>query len=102
VIGDAVHRGSIQEEDLWRLSDEEFWEKLRGVATPDELRAMKEVESGLPQDGNLALPKGTKVRTIDPDIWLPNADAPVPLSTLKPEWSRERLEYIASRQALLN
>jgi HD superfamily phosphohydrolase len=101
LIGDMVRRGSVNDEDLWKLSDEEFWELLRGAAAPGELASMKRLESeGLPEDVGLSLPQGTKIRTIDPDIYLPATNQLLPLSIVYPEWEIERRKYICAREAL--
>ncbi|KAH6679462.1 HD domain-containing protein [Halenospora varia] len=100
LIGDIVTRGDVHDDELWILSDEEFWERLRGVAEAEELAAMQRLETeGLPTEENLRLPQGAKVRTIDPDVYIHGTEKPLPLSTVAPEWAVERKEYIASRQA---
>jgi len=101
LIGDMIRRGSVNDEDLWKLSDDEFWELLRNAAASREMESMKRLESeGLPKDIGLNLPQGTKIRTIDPDIYLPATKQLLPLSVVYPEWETEQREYIRAREAL--
>lgn len=100
LIGDIVRRGAVKEEVLWTLSDQDFWELLRSVADPNELEKLKRLESeALPKEDTLQLPRGAKIRTIDPDVWVRDTDKPSPLSVVSPEWADERKEYICSREA---
>jgi HD superfamily phosphohydrolase len=100
LIGDLVQQGTVKEEVLWSLSDREFWELLKNTVSSEGLAAIKQIESGPHTKDGLSLPRGTKIRTIDPEILLPGAEQPSTLSTLKLEWARERQEYIRARQAL--
>ncbi|KAK8049395.1 phosphoribosylamidoimidazole-succinocarboxamidesynthase [Apiospora phragmitis] len=96
-----IHQGAVQEAELWTLSDEEFWARMRGAANPEQQAAMDRLESeGLPDGKSLALPRLAKVRTIDPDVCLPKSEKPVPLSELWPAYDAERQEYIKARQSL--
>ncbi|KAJ5086060.1 hypothetical protein N7532_010831 [Penicillium argentinense] len=98
VIGDLVNSGRVKEEALWNSSDEEFWALLRRQATPEILHEMNRLETeGLPDENKLLLPYGTKIRTIDPDIWQATQEGVRPLSTVLPEWGIERQQYILSR-----
>ncbi|KAM7212949.1 hypothetical protein V8F06_011653 [Rhypophila decipiens] len=104
VIRDAVQKGTLDKDDLWRLSDEEFWERL-GQVTDDAGRSVMvrlELE-GLRQVGGL--PRGTKVRTLDPDVLVRDEQGLVvgykPLSTVYPAWGVERKHYINARQQLM-
>ncbi|KAH8684579.1 hypothetical protein BGZ60DRAFT_397871 [Tricladium varicosporioides] len=100
LIGDIMKRGAVQDDELWILSDVEFWERLRVEAGAEELAVMRRLETeGLPTEENLRLPQGAKVRTIDPDVYIQGTEKPLPLSIVAPEWAAERKEYIASRQA---
>lgn len=96
-----IQQGAVQEAELWTLSDEAFWARMRGAASPEQLAAMDRLErEGLPDGKELALPRLAKVRTIDPDVCLPGADKPARLSELWPAYAAERQEYIKARQAL--
>ncbi|KAH8900281.1 hypothetical protein GQ53DRAFT_214527 [Thozetella sp. PMI_491] len=101
LIADVVRAGGLSEAQLWELSDGEFWDAMRGVtdASGREEMAKLEKESFL-DDGWSSLPMGAKVRTIDPDVWLPGAKAPVPLTVLSEEYTKERSDYLASRAAM--
>ncbi|EAS34202.3 phosphoribosyl-aminoimidazole-succinocarboxamide synthase [Coccidioides immitis RS] len=100
LIGDVIQRGAVKEESLWNLSDKDFWELLRGIANPDELEMMKRLESeGIPKKADSGLPRGAKIRTLDPDIYLPDTKQIFPLSTVRPEWATEVQEYIQSRRS---
>ncbi|EER25392.1 conserved hypothetical protein [Coccidioides posadasii C735 delta SOWgp] len=100
LIGDVIQRGAVKEESLWNLSDKDFWELLRGIANPDELEMMKRLESeGIPKKADSGLPRGAKIRTLDPDIYLPDTKRIFPLSTVRPEWATEVQEYIQSRRS---
>lgn len=101
VIGDLVRQGCVKEEALWVLSDQEFWELLRRMATPEILQTMDKLESeGLPSEEGLKLPQCTKVRTLDPDVCEAPQKQPSPLSMILPEWGLERQQYIFSRQMM--
>ncbi|KAK8089246.1 metal dependent phosphohydrolase [Apiospora hydei] len=96
-----LQQDTMQEAELWTLSDEAFWARMRGAASPEQQAAMDRLErEGLPDGKSLALPRLAKVRTIDPDVCLPGADKPAPLSQLWPAYDTERREYIKTRQAL--
>ncbi|KAI6086266.1 hypothetical protein F4821DRAFT_238847 [Hypoxylon rubiginosum] len=97
----AIRSGGVPEEELWRLSDEEFWSKMREVLDANGREAMKRLESeGLPDAKELPLPRGAKVRTIDPDIYDASSNKAVPLSVLYPEYAEERERYVIARRAL--
>ncbi|KAI5928323.1 hypothetical protein F4810DRAFT_189833 [Camillea tinctor] len=97
----SIRSGRVQEEELWSLSDEEFWEKMRRVLDANGQEAMKRLESeGFPQDKNLPLPRGAKVRTIDPDVYVESSNKAAPLSELYPEYASEREKYVIARKAL--
>jgi HD superfamily phosphohydrolase len=102
LIAAVIKSGRIQEEQLWKMSDREFWDTLRAVADPAEVDVMNRLESVQLTDGaGLRLPKAAKVRTLDPDVFSPaTAGAPTPLSQLDPAWAQERQTYIEARQAL--
>ncbi|RAO66520.1 uncharacterized protein BHQ10_002532 [Talaromyces amestolkiae] len=100
LIGDVVRRGAVKEEVLWTVSDQEFWELLRNSADSNELEILKQLESeDLPEEDTLQLPRGAKIRTIDPGIWIRGTEQPSPLSVVSPQWALERQEYISSREA---
>ncbi|KAK8124545.1 uncharacterized protein PG998_000304 [Apiospora kogelbergensis] len=96
-----IQQGAVREAELWTLSDEAFWARMRGAASPQQLAAMDRLErEGLPDGASLALPRLAKVRTIDPDVWLPGAEKPATLSELWPAYDAEREDYIKARRAL--
>ncbi|KAI2615684.1 hypothetical protein GGR54DRAFT_612347 [Hypoxylon sp. NC1633] len=96
----SVRSGGVREEELWKLSDEEFWAKMRMALDTNGQDAMRRLESeGLPDD-NLPLSRDTKIRTIDPDVCTASRKEVVPLSNLYPEYAAEREQYIAGRRAL--
>ncbi|KAJ5289068.1 hypothetical protein N7478_002098 [Penicillium angulare] len=102
IIRELVESGRVKEEVLWILSDDDFWALLREKATPDILRELERLETeSLPDEKQLRLPRGTKIRTIDPEICLVGSsqDKPLPLSVVLPEWGLERQQYIDSRES---
>jgi HD superfamily phosphohydrolase len=100
LIGDAIRRGAIQDEQLWTLSDELFWETLCKAVDEEGRESLRQIETGtLPINENL--PAGTKIRTLDPDVWDSSAGAPMPLSKHSPEYAQERLDYVQNRRAML-
>ena len=102
VIKELVESDRVKEDSLWTLSDVDFWSLLRRQATPELLGELDRLETeGLPDENELRLPRQTKIRTLDPDIY-PNAlntGGPIPLSTVLPEWAAERQRYIAERES---
>ncbi|KAI1084340.1 hypothetical protein F5B20DRAFT_524536 [Whalleya microplaca] len=97
----VLRSGNVREEELWSLSDEQFWAKMRGVVDDLGRKAMDRLESeGLPDEKDLPLPLGAKVRTLDPDVCSAPSDKPIPLSVLLPEYGTERQEYTSIRRAL--
>ncbi|KAK4113043.1 hypothetical protein N656DRAFT_778559 [Canariomyces notabilis] len=116
VIGDAIRSGVVRESDLWGLSDREFWKVLREATDEVGKESMRRLEvEGLPEDENLGLPVGTKVRTLDPDVLGggggdddDDAEAGGPgggltcqaLSVWCPAWAEERTAYILARKRL--
>ncbi|QKX56915.1 uncharacterized protein TRUGW13939_04023 [Talaromyces rugulosus] len=101
LIGEIIGKGSVKEESLWSLSDQEFWELLRSAADANGLETMNRLQSeGLPKEDGLSLPQGTKVRTLDPDVLLGTTQEPLPLSIVLPEWALERQDYIFSREVM--
>ncbi|KAB8277782.1 phosphoribosylamidoimidazole-succinocarboxamidesynthase [Aspergillus minisclerotigenes] len=100
LIGGLVQQGSLKEEVLWNLSDREFWELLKSKVDSKGLETIEHIEAGPHAEDYHRLPRGTKIRTIDPDLLLPGAGQPSPLSSVKPEWAKERQDFIQARQAL--
>lgn len=97
----VIRNGSVEEEELWTLSDDEFWAKMRQAADTEGQAAMDRLETeGLPDEKGLPLPRGAKVRTLDPDIASVSSSQPLPLSVLLPDYAAEKQEYIRVRQAL--
>lgn len=100
IIRELVESGRVEEDVLWKLSDDEFWALLRRQATPEISREMDRLESeSLPSEDGLRLPQGAKIRTIDPDIFQGPSEKAVPLSMVLPEWGIERQQYIESRES---
>ncbi|KAJ5403637.1 hypothetical protein N7509_003508 [Penicillium cosmopolitanum] len=100
IIRELVYSGRVKEEELWNLSDEDFWALLRRQATPEILVEMDKMETqGLPNEEELRLPRDAKIRTIDPDVFQSSQKDPLPLSVVLPEWGVERREYILSRES---
>ncbi|KAI0006432.1 hypothetical protein F4779DRAFT_23049 [Xylariaceae sp. FL0662B] len=101
LMGSVIRSGSIREDELWSLSDQEFWTKMRGTVDDIGRKAMERLETeGLPDEKGLPLPLGAKVRTIDPDVCSASSNKPTPLSVLFPEYATERQEHILARRAL--
>ncbi|KAI0160933.1 hypothetical protein GGR52DRAFT_562246 [Hypoxylon sp. FL1284] len=97
----SIRGGGVREEELWKLSDEEFWGRMREVLDDSGREAMKRLESdGLPDEKGLPLPRSAKIRTIDPDIVDPSSGKVVPLSVLCPEYAAEREQYVQARRVL--
>ncbi|KAI1506607.1 hypothetical protein F5X99DRAFT_364933 [Biscogniauxia marginata] len=97
----SIRSGRVHEDELWRLSDEEFWAKMRKVLDASEQEEMERLESeGFPDAKDLTLPHGAKVRTIDPDVYVESSDKVAPLSAIYPEYAVEREQYILTRKAL--
>lgn len=97
-----IQGGGVREEELWTLSDEEFWAKMRQAADAQGREAMDRLESeGLPDEAGLPLPANAKVRTIDPDIYTASSGGEAqPLSVLVPDYATEREQYVLARRAL--
>jgi HD superfamily phosphohydrolase len=96
LIGDMVRSGAVPEDDLWRLSDKQFWAILRESADLSGREILDSLEQGPRDQSELSLPRAAKVRTIDPDVL---TGTPRPLSELLPAWKDERAAYIAMRDA---
>ncbi|PLB49648.1 phosphoribosyl-aminoimidazole-succinocarboxamide synthase [Aspergillus steynii IBT 23096] len=102
VIGDMVRRQRISLAALWKWSDEVLWMFLSVNAEVERSTVIKDVEAHAKRvkenkPEGLRLPKGAKVRTIDPDVLVEGKIQP--LSEVVPEWGVERQEYIARREA---
>ncbi|GAB1316875.1 Putative hd domain-containing protein [Madurella fahalii] len=114
LIGAAVRNGVIAEATLWSMSDGNFWEALRSVTDDAGREIMRSLEKeGTAQENEegvcgLGLPRGTKIRTLDPDVYVSRPvkseeSPPVckPLSEWSPAWAAEREKYVLARQKLL-
>ncbi|KAL3459300.1 hypothetical protein BJX64DRAFT_265178 [Aspergillus heterothallicus] len=101
VIGNVIRGGLIEEEALWRLSDREFWDEMKTVASEEDRGVLDGLEKGgIPDEEGLPLPAGTKIRTIDPDVVV-DGDAQVrSLSSVVTQWAVEREEYVRERERL--
>ncbi|KAL4894200.1 hypothetical protein BDV59DRAFT_176035 [Aspergillus ambiguus] len=98
-IATVIRQGSIKEEQLWELSDREFWDLMRNRADKRTREVLDHLESeGLPPEDGLPLPHSAKVRTLDPDIYVQDAEEPLPLSVVLPSWAAELQKYIHSRE----
>lgn len=96
-----VGNGSVGEQELWKLSDDEFWAEMREAAGAEEHKAMDRLETeGLPDEKGLPLPRGAKVRTLDPDIAVTSSDQHSPLSVVLSGYAKEQQDYIRVRRAL--
>ncbi|KAL3446919.1 hypothetical protein BJX65DRAFT_278285 [Aspergillus insuetus] len=104
VIRNVIRQGLIQEEALWTLSDQEFWDLMRSVASDEDCGVLDGLErEGIPDEEGLPFPAGVKIRTIDPDILVSGSVSDsevVPLSKLLPAWATEREEYIRGRERM--
>jgi HD superfamily phosphohydrolase len=97
----VIRGGSVREEELWSLSDEDFWARMRQAVDAQGQEVMDKLESGgLPDEKGLPLPRGAKVRTIDPDIYVASSEQISPLSVLLPDYAKEKEEYVRVRMAL--
>ena len=100
IIRDLVEQGKVSDDDLW-CPDDEFWALLRSASDAEGLKELERLETeGAPEIKGLGLPPGAKVRTIDPDVYVPGEDKPRPLSVVNGTWARERQQYIQSREAM--
>ncbi|KAJ0424959.1 hypothetical protein BJY00DRAFT_226678 [Aspergillus carlsbadensis] len=102
VIRNVIRQGLVQEEALWTLSDKEFWDLMRSVASEEDRAVLDGLEEGgIPDEEGLPFPAGAKIRTIDPDVYVSDSDAEiVPLSRVLPVWATEREEYIRQRERM--
>jgi HD superfamily phosphohydrolase len=106
VIRNVIRQGLIREEALWTLSDRDFWDLMRHVASDEDRGVLDGLEKGgIPDEDGLPFPAGAKVRTIDPDVLVsdsnPDSDAEiVPLSRVLSVWATEREEYIRGRERM--
>ena len=92
--------GAITQEDFW-LTDAVLWQKLN--AYPDaELQSLLGLVSLETQfiwdEVNPTFLVGTKLRTIDPDVWAGGELRP--LSTLDSEFATQRQNYLNRKQGL--
>jgi HD superfamily phosphohydrolase len=104
VIRNVIRQGLIQEEALWTLSDRQFWDLMRSVASEEDRGVLDGLErEGIPDEEGLPFGAGAKIRTIDPDILVSNSDSDaeiMPLSRVLPVWATEREEYIRGRERM--
>lgn len=101
LIGNMIKEGKFDEDNLWK-TDKEFWESLRAAADDHGRETMERLERELlPDEDGMALPKNTKVRTLNPDIWVTETNELIPLSVASEEWDKERQAYVEFRQAMM-
>lgn len=100
LIGDVVQSGRLDDSVLWTMSDKEFWVALRGAANEEERVVMDEIEGNASLKCPGAIPKQTKVRTIDPDVLDQDGTGIKTLSEVSPVYKKEREEYLASKDRL--
>jgi HD superfamily phosphohydrolase len=102
VIRNVIQQGLIPEEALWTLSDREFWDLMRNVASEEDHGVLEGLErEGIPNNEEMPFVAGTKIRTIDPDVLVSNSDAEIkPLSKVLPGWATEREEYLRERERM--
>ena len=100
LMASLIKGGGVQEEELWTLSDEAFWARMRQETDDEGRRAMDRLESeGLPDEKGLPLPRSAKIRTIDPDVCVSPGVAR-PLSAIVPSYAAVRDQYILMRKEL--
>jgi len=94
----ALEIGLISEDDFW-LTDEPFWAKLHSGRDAELRRWLRLVSPDTQFVWDAARPTfciSTKLRTIDPDVWLDGRLQP--LSTLDPAFAQFRAAYLARKQ----
>lgn len=98
LIRTLVANGRLAEDDLW-LDDEAFWAAMRAACNDEGRREMDALYT-IPEEKGLRLPWDSKVRTLDPDMVVDGALAP--LSQVSAVWNKEMLAYIAERKTLID
>lgn len=91
--------GVIDETDFWS-TDVIVWEKLRNSSDSRLQRLLRLVSPTTRfarDEENASFHVSTKVRTIDPDVLLPDGQAQ-PLSALDPAFARRRARYLARKE----
>ncbi len=91
--------GAITQADIWGV-DEPLWAKLHAhpdAALQATLRLVSPATGFAWDEENPTFLVSTKLRAIDPDVWLDNGRL-LPLSTLDPEFARRRTAYLHSKQ----
>ncbi|MCA9873429.1 MAG: HD domain-containing protein [Anaerolineales bacterium] len=91
--------GAITQADIWGV-DEPLWVKLHAhpdAALQATLRLVSPDTRFAWDEHNPTFQVSTKLRAIDPDVWLDNGRL-VALSALDPEFARRRTAYLRSKQ----
>lgn len=97
-IRDGLRLGVITEADFW-LTDQPFWAKLHTAIDPivqAQLRLVSLDTQFVWDEANPTFAISTKLRTIDPDVWIGGEIRP--FSTLDPTYSQYRQNYLTSKQ----
>jgi HD superfamily phosphohydrolase len=94
----GLQLGVIGEEDFWGV-DQTLWRKLQAAADSDLQQQLKLISLDTRFVWDEAAPTfrvSTKLRTIDPDVWI--AGQLRPLSALDRGFAQHRLDYLNSKQ----
>jgi len=92
----ALQIGAISEDDFWG-TDDQLWRKLHSIDRPDvqqQLRLVSPTTRFTWDEINPTFRVSTKLRTIDPDVWIDNGFQP--LSMLDADFARYRSDYLSS------
>lgn len=96
----ARRNGLLEKADLWG-SDENLWRKLKSIDHPDLRKWLRLISPATRFTWNEKQPVfrvSTKVRSIDPPVI--NGNYLTPFSSLDPDFSRYRNDYLSSKQGL--
>ncbi|VAW39356.1 dNTP triphosphohydrolase, broad substrate specificity [hydrothermal vent metagenome] len=94
----ALALSHITLEDFW-LTDDPLWQKLHAHPDAELQRLLKQVSLETQfvwDEENPTFRVNTKLRAIDPDVWLDGALRP--LSTLDPDFATQRSDYLSRKQ----
>jgi HD superfamily phosphohydrolase len=96
----ALAVGALNDADIWG-DDNHLWDKLRAAEHPEIQSQLKLLTPETLFVWDEAAPTflvSTKLRTIDPAVWLQGRLQPQPLSALDSDFARCRLDYLDSKQ----